>query len=125
MSKRIMIVDDSNVIRNRISRGSGTMDFEVVASAANGEEAIALYRQHHPDVVTMDLTMPQMDGLECIKRIRDMSKETSILVISALSDRQTGLKALQYGARGFICKPFTDEQLVLALGKLVANKQRG
>ena len=125
MSKRIMIVDDSNVIRNRISRGSGTMDFEVVASAANGGEAIALYRQHHPDVVTMDLTMPQMDGLECIKRIRDMSKETSILVISALSDRQTGLKALQYGARGFICKPFTDEQLVLALGKLVANKQRG
>ena len=125
MSKRIMIVDDSNVIRNRISRGSGTMDFEVVASAANGEEAIALYRQHHPDVVTMDLTMPQMDGLECIKRIRDMSKDTSILVISALSDRQTGLKALQYGARGFICKPFTDEQLVLALSKLIANRQRG
>jgi len=125
MSKRIMIVDDSNVIRNRISRGSGTMDFEVVASAANGEEAIALYRQHHPDVVTMDLTMPQMDGLECIKRIRELSKDTSILVISALSDRQTGLKALQYGARGFICKPFTDEQLVLALSKLIANKQRG
>ena len=125
MSKRIMIVDDSNVIRNRISRGSGTMDFEVVASAANGEEAIALYRQHHPDVVTMDLTMPKMDGLECIKRIRELSKDTSILVISALSDRQTGLKALQYGARGFICKPFTDEQLVLALSKLIANKQRG
>ena len=94
-------------------------------AAYNGDEAVRLFKEHQPDLITMDLTMPQMDGLECIKRIRDMSKETSILVISALSDRQTGLKALQYGARGFICKPFTDEQLVLALSKLIANKQRG
>ena len=72
MAKRIMIVDDSNVIRNRISRGSSTMDFEVVASASNGEEAVALYRQHRPDVVTMDLTMPKMDGLECIYQITSM-----------------------------------------------------
>ena len=99
---KLMIVDDSVIIRNRIERSLGSLQLEIVATASNGDEAVRLF-----------------------KRIRDMSKETSILVISALSDRQTGLKALQYGARGFICKPFTDEQLVLALSKLIANRQRG
>ena len=122
---KLMIVDDSVIIRNRIERSLSSLQLDFVATASNGDEAVRLFKEHQPDLVTMDLTMPQMDGLECIKRIRELSKETSILVISALSDRQTGLKALQSGARGFICNPFTDEQLVLALGKLVANKQRG
>ena len=122
---KLMIVDDSVIIRNRIERSLNSLQLEIVATASNGDEAVRLFKEHQPDLITMDLTMPQMDGLECIKRIRDMSKETSILVISGLSDRQTGLKALQYGARGFICKPFTDEQLVLALSKLIANRQRG
>ena len=67
--------------------------------------------------------MPKVDGLECIQQIKALSADVSILVVSALSDRKTGLKALQYGARGFICKPFTEEQLVLALGKLIQQKQ--
>ena len=118
MSKRIMIVDDSNVIRNRISRGSGTMDFEVVASAANGEEAIALYRQHHPDV---DLTMPKMDGLECIYQLTSLDENANILVVSALSDKATGIKALQLGARGFLYKPFSDEELFQALNEMLED----
>lgn len=116
---KLMIVDDSNIIRNRIERSLKNLSVEVVAMAGNGEEALRLFKEHNPDLVTMDLTMPEMDGLECIQRIREISKDTSILVVSALSDRQTGLKALQYGARGFICKPFTDEQLVIALSKLI------
>ena len=121
MAKRIMIVDDSNVIRNRISRGSSTMDFEVVASASNGEEAVALYRQHRPDVVTMDLTMPKMDGLECIYQITSMDEDANILVISALSDKATGIKALQLGARGFLYKPFSDEDLFHALEEMLED----
>lgn len=121
---KLMIVDDSNIIRNRIERSLESMDIEVVATAANGEEAIELFKRHNPDFITMDLTMPKVDGLECIQTIRSLSQETSILVVSALSDRQTGLKALQYGARGFICKPFTDEQLILALQKLINKSQK-
>lgn len=120
---KLMIVDDSNIIRNRIERSLESMDIEVVATASNGEEAIELFKRHNPDLITMDLTMPKVDGLECIQVIRGLSQETSILVVSALSDRQTGLKALQYGARGFICKPFTDDQLILALQKLI-NKTK-
>lgn len=116
---KLMIVDDSNIIRNRIERTLKDLPVEVVATAANGEQALQFYKELSPDLITMDLTMPQMDGLECIKHIRSLSSDVSILVVSALSDRATGLKALQYGARGFICKPFTDEQLALALGKLI------
>ena len=117
-----MIVDDSNIIRNRIERSLRDLAIEVVATAGDGEAAVRLFKEHKPDVITMDLTMPNMDGLECIRQIRVLSKDTSILVVSALSDRQTGLKALQYGARGFICKPFTDEQLVMSLTKLLTKK---
>lgn len=119
---KLMIVDDSNIIRNRIERSLRDLAIEVVATAGDGEAAVRLFKEHKPDVITMDLTMPNMDGLECIRQIRALSKDTSILVVSALSDRQTGLKALQYGARGFICKPFTDEQLVMSLTKLLTKK---
>lgn len=121
---KLMIVDDSNIIRNRIERSMGNLSIEVVATAGNGEEAVELFKQHRPDLITMDLTMPKVDGLECIKQIRALSTDVSILVVSALSDRQTGLRALQYGARGFICKPFTEEQLILAFNKLLINHKR-
>ncbi|MCG9723688.1 response regulator, partial [Shewanella sp. Isolate7] len=82
-------------------------------------EALRLFKEHKPDLITMDLTMPKIGSLKCIKHICELSKDTSILVILALSDCQTGLKALQFGARGLICKPFTDEQLIMALDKLI------
>ncbi|MFD1245622.1 response regulator [Paralysiella testudinis] len=120
---KLMIVDDSNIIRNRIERCLQEQPIDVVATATNGEEAIELFKKHQPDLVTMDLTMPKVDGLECIKAIRAINAGANILVVSALSDRVTGLKAIQYGARGFICKPFTDEQLTLALGKLMQKSR--
>ena len=119
MTYKLMIVDDSNVIRNRISRGTSRMDIEVVATATNGLEAVELFKQHRPDIVTMDLTMPKMDGLECIYELTDIDPNANILVISALSDKATGIKALQLGARGFICKPFTDEDLFEALDEMM------
>ena len=120
----LMIVDDSNIIRNRIERSIQGLDIQVVATASDGAKAVEMFKEHKPDLVTMDLTMPNLDGLECIKQIRALSQNTSILVVSALSDRQTGLRALQYGARGFICKLFTDEQLVIALNKLISHQQK-
>ncbi|MDO4433702.1 MAG: response regulator [Alysiella sp.] len=118
---QLMIVDDSNVIRNRIERSSKQIQMQVAATAANGEDAIELYQKHRPHFVTMDLTMPLMDGLECIQKLKAIDPNVNILVVSAISDRKTGLRALQYGARGFIYKPFTDDQLISALCKLAEH----
>lgn len=119
---KLLIVDDSNIIRNRIERSLAHSEVEIVGTAANGEEALALFNQHHPELVTMDLTMPKMDGLECIQQIMATGQEVSILVVSALADKMTALQALEYGARGFISKPFSEADLSAALQKLIDNR---
>lgn len=114
-----MIVDDSNIIRNRIERCFEGSSIEIVATANNGVDAVLKFDEFRPDFITMDLTMPQMDGLECIKRIVGKGTGVSILVVSALSDRMTALQALQVGARGFIYKPFNDEELIAGMQRLI------
>jgi two-component system chemotaxis response regulator CheY len=119
---RVMVVDDSNIIRRRIERcHEGSTEFNVVASAANGLEAVEVFKQVSPDVVTMDLTMPEMDGIECISALITLDPDVLILVISALSDKATGIEALERGARGFVCKPFTDETLIRALVEITED----
>lgn len=118
---RLMIVDDSNIIRNRIQRIYNSDEFTLVATASNGQEALEKFDLHRPDVVTMDLTMPQMDGLECIENLVAKDPNVLILVVSALSDKATGIKALELGASGFLTKPFSEEELADALSELVAN----
>ncbi len=116
-----MVVDDSNIIRNRIQRAYNADNFMLVASANNGIDAIEKFNTHNPDVVTMDLTMPQMDGLECIEQLVKINPEVRILVVSALSDKSTGIEALSLGASGFLCKPFSDDELMEALHELVSD----
>jgi len=115
----LMIVDDSNIIRRKIERCNDSELFNVVATAANGVEALDFFQKTKPQVVTMDLTMPQMDGIACIEKLIALNPELRILVISALSDKATGIEALKKGARGFLCKPFSDEQLLEALTELI------
>lgn len=120
MAYRLMIVDDSNIIRNRIERSFKDSEITIVATASNGVEALQKFNETNPDFITMDLTMPQMDGLECIQRIVAQGTGVSILVVSALADKATALQALQYGARGFICKPFSEEELSAAIERLIS-----
>jgi len=115
---RLMIVDDSNMIRTRISRvvqGGGLKNVAVVGLAKNGLEAVRIAKVARPDVVTMDLTMPEMGGIECIAALLKLNPAVNILVVSALSDKSTAIAALKLGARGFVGKPFTDEELQIAL----------
>ena len=115
---RLLIVDDSNMIRTRISRvvqNGGIKGIVITGLARNGVEAVRMVRAVRPDVVTMDLTMPEMDGIECITAILRIDPMINILVVSALTDKSTAIAALELGARGFVAKPFTDEALQIAL----------
>ena len=116
---KLLIVDDSNIVRRRIERSQQFDDLEVVGTAANGIEALELARRTDPDLVTMDLTMPQMDGIECITQLVKLKPEVRILVISALSDKATAVEAMERGANGFLDKPFTDRQLNEAIAELM------
>ena len=116
--QKIMIVDDSNVIRSKIRRSLLNERFTFVAAAMDGAEAVVQFKKHQPDVVTMDLTMPHMDGIECIEQLVAINPDVLILVVSALSDKMTGIEALEKGARGFLLKPFTEDELNAALTEL-------
>lgn len=118
---KLMIVDDSNIIRNRIQRAFDKNKFSLAATAINGAEAVEKFKIHRPDVITMDLTMPQMDGLDCIKKIVAIDSRVRILVVSALSDKATGIKALSLGASGFLCKPFSEDDLMQSLDELMSD----
>lgn len=116
---RLLIVDDSNIMRRRIERSQQFDELEVVGAAANGVEALELFQRTDPDLVTMDLTMPRMDGIECIERLVRLKPDVRILVISALADKATAIDAMEKGANGFLNKPFTDRQLNDAIAELI------
>ncbi|HUA22484.1 MAG TPA: response regulator [Steroidobacteraceae bacterium] len=118
-SLRLLIVDDSNIMRRRIERSQQFEDLEVVGTAGNGIEALEMFRKTDPDMVTMDLTMPQMDGIECISKLVQLKPAVRILVISALADKATAVEAMERGANGFLNKPFTDRQLNEAIAELM------
>ena len=118
---KLLIVDDSLIVRNAIARCAEAARLEAVFRAEDGEEAVALFAAHRPGVVTMDLTMPRLDGLGAIQAIRAMAPRTSILVISALNSHKTALEAIRRGACGFLTKPFTEKEVAEALDDLIRH----
>lgn len=119
---KLMIVDDSNIIRSRISRilsDPKLPPIEIVGTAASGVEALALFKAAQPELATLDLTMPEMDGVECTSALVEENPDIKILIVSALSDKATAIQALKNGASGFLYKPFTDDELINALLELI------
>ncbi len=115
-SMKLLIVDDSNIIRRHIQREIGG-DHEI-RMAVDGVEALKIFDEFQPQIVTMDITMPNMDGLSCVEAILKRNPETRILVISALADRGTAVEAVKRGAQGFLLKPFTSETLTTEISEL-------
>ncbi len=118
---KIMIVDDSKIIRSKITQiiRSETIDLHIIGLAKNGLEAVKLCKQTMPDLATMDLTMPELDGVQTISKLMQINPDMLILVVSALSDKATAIEALKRGAHGFLGKPFSDIELTEALEELI------
>ncbi len=117
---KILIVDDSSIMRRAIGKYLAPLRLELVGSASNGQEALDLFQAHWPELVTLDITMPQMDGLTCLQKMLALRPGTRVLVISALADSATGLRALKLGARSFLPKPFTEVQLLAEIRRMAS-----
>ncbi len=109
---RVMIVDDSNFMRSKLKSALEKAGYEVVAEASNGKDAIDLYVKHQPDIVTMDIVMPEQNGLYAIKKIVEFDNNARIIVITALGHEPMIRKALSYGALNFIIKPVEPEEVL-------------
>jgi two-component system chemotaxis response regulator CheY len=93
-------------------------EFEIVGEAENGLMAIEKYKELQPDIVTLDITMPEMDGLQALRVIKKLDPSASVVMVSALGQEARMKEAIIYGAKGFIVKPFKEEIIVSALSKL-------
>ncbi len=116
--KRVLIVDDAAFMRMSIKNMLSNYEFEIVGEAENGLMAIEKYKELQPDIVTLDITMPEMDGLQALRIIKKLDPSASVVMVSALGQEARMKEAIIYGAKGFIVKPFKEEILVAALSKL-------
>ncbi len=108
---RVLIVDDSTVMRRAIEKYLDDLSVTVVGQAGDGAAALDLYQREKPDLVTMDITMPHMDGLVCLEEMRKLDPSARVIIITALADQATALLALKKGASSFVNKPFTREDI--------------
>lgn len=111
MSKRLLIVDDALIMRMKIRDIATAAGWDVVAEAANGEEAVEKFNEHLPDLMTMDMVMPKMDGLTALKAIRDQHPAAQIVMVSAVNQKDKLRDCISNGALDFIVKPFDPERL--------------
>src|SRR3954462_9453282 len=116
--RRLLIVDDAMFMRKLIRGVAIEAGWEVAGEAANGEEAAALYAQLKPDLVTMDLVMPVMGGLEALRRIRTLDPQAQVVVVTALDQKQALMESIRDGAIDFIVKPFDRSRVLNLLIKL-------
>ena len=115
MAKTVMITDDTAFMRMTLKNVIEKNGYTVVAEAADGEEAVALYKEFRPDMVTMDITMPKMDGITAIKEIMKIDPTAKIIVCSAMGQKPMVIEALSAGAKDFLVKPFDAERVVESL----------
>jgi len=116
---RILIVDDERFMRLTLRRVLETDGHEIVGEAANGLEAVVLYSQLKPDLVTMDITMPEMDGIEAVAKICSQDPNAIIIICSAMGQTHMVTQALKNGARDFIVKPFNPDRIKNSLERVL------
>ncbi len=117
MGKNILIVDDAAFMRMMIKEILTKNGFEVVGEASDGLEAIEKYKELKPDLITMDITMPEMDGISALKEIKKLDSNAKIIMCSAMGQQAMVIDAIQAGAKDFIVKPFQADRVIEAISK--------
>lgn len=119
MATRVLIVDDAAFMRMMIKDILGKNGYEIVGEAENGLKAVEKWQELRPDLTTMDITMPEMDGITAVKEIKKIDASAKIIMCSAMGQQAMVIEAIQSGARDFIVKPFQPDRVLEAVRKAV------
>lgn len=117
MGKRVLIVDDAAFMRMMLRNILEKFGYEIVGEAGNGQQGYEKYMQLKPDIVTLDITMPEVDGLQCLKMIKGADTKAQVIMCSAMGQQHLVLDAVKSGAKDFIIKPFQPDRVQAALSK--------
>jgi two-component system chemotaxis response regulator CheY len=120
MANRILIVDDAAFMRMMIKDILSKNGYEVVGEANDGMQAIEKFKELKPDLVTMDITMPEMDGITALKEIKTMDPNAKVIMCSAMGQQAMVIDAIQAGAKDFIVKPFQADRVIEAINKTLS-----
>jgi two-component system, chemotaxis family, chemotaxis protein CheY len=121
MSKRILIVDDAAFMRMMIKNILVEAGYEIVGEAENGHDALDKFKDLRPDLITMDITMPEMDGIEAVKKILEIERSANIVMCSAMGQQAMVIDAIQAGAKDFVVKPFKPDRVLEAIDKVLRS----
>ncbi|MCF6155616.1 MAG: response regulator [Candidatus Brocadia sp.] len=113
--KKILVVDDAKVIRMIIRQVLTRHGFEIAGEAGNGREALEKYKELRPDAVTMDIVMPEVDGIQGLKEIIAFDKQAKVVMISAIDQQDALMESIRHGAADYVVKPFEDDRMVASL----------
>ncbi|WP_346890153.1 response regulator [Clostridium sp. UBA1056] len=116
---RVLIVDDATFMRMMVKDILEKNGYEVIGEASNGVKAVEIYKAENPDIVTMDITMPEMDGIEAVKQIKEFDPSAKIVMCSAMGQQSMVMDAIRAGAMDFIVKPFQSDRVLEAVKKVL------
>lgn len=119
MGKNILVCDDAAFMRMMIKDILTKNGYNIAGEAENGQKAVEKYNETKPDLVLMDITMPEMDGIQALKKIKEMDPGASVIMCSAMGQQAMVIEAIQSGAKDFIVKPFQTERVLEAVKKVV------
>lgn len=119
MLTRVLVCDDSAFMRMMLKKILIENGYDIVAEASDGKQAVQLFRQHNPDIITMDITMPKMDGIEAVKIIHEENPLARIVMVTAIGQRAVIMEALKAGASDFIVKPFDSDKVLATIKKIL------
>lgn len=119
MGKKILVVDDAVFMRTTVQNTLKKAGYTELVEAGNGAQAVEQFNKEHPDLVVMDITMPEMDGIQALKGIKAIDPNAAVIMCSAMGQQAMVIEAIQSGAKDFIVKPFQAERVLEAVKKVV------
>jgi len=118
---RVLIADDSQFMRNILKNIIQKAGHEIVGEASNGREAVELFRTLNPDLVMLDIVMPEMDGLEALKKIMEINPSAKVIMCTGLGQQKLVVQAIESGAKGYIVKPFQAEFVIKEINRVLSE----